>query len=45
MEAIQQENLVRLELDRLAGQAPAFFEAVDRFFDGLAGKQIFEVLV
>src|SRR3974377_2063483 len=34
MEAIEQEDLVAIELDRLAGGAASFLEAVHRFLDG-----------
>ena len=38
VQAIEQENLVRLQLDGLGGDAAAFLEAVDRLLDRLARR-------
>ena len=38
MQAIEQQNLVLLQLDGLGGDAAAFLEAVDRFLDRLARR-------
>ncbi len=45
MQAIEQQDLVLLELHRFGGGAAAFFETVNRFLDRLAVEQRDEVLV
>ena len=45
MEAIEQQDLVRLEFDRFAGGAAAFFETVDGLIDGFAVEQVAEMAV
>jgi len=45
VQAIEQQDLVLLELHRFGAGAAAFFEAVNGFLDGLAVEQADEVLV
>ena len=39
MQTIEQKNLIRFELHRLAGHSPAFFETINWFIDGLPFEQ------
>ena len=45
MQAIEQQDLVFRQTDRLGSGAPALLEIVDRFFDGFAVEQFLEMLV